>query len=452
MCRDIAVWSPVAAVNLNSGMNRADSGKRVTGKDIAVVLPVAVGVDSMIVNESVTRPVEASELRAIEVDIAIVGGGLAGSLAGAVLARAGYRIVVIEKRAINPDEFRVEKIAGQQVDILRRLGFIGEVQAVASAYDRVVNIRDGKLVDISIGQAYGLPYADLVAMAQRLMPDPSSFMVDQVIGIDSSDDLQHLVLASGRRVTSRLVVLATGMAGALGYNLGMRRRVLAARHSVTFGFTIARPDDAPFDFEALTCYGERSIDGVDYLSLFPVPGGMRANLFMFRDPTDPIMRELRRDTRSTLLRLMPGLRPYLDDFRIVDRVQNWVMDLSVVEGHLQPGVVLIGDAFQTNCPAAGTGVSRLLVDVERLCTHYAPRWLETEGMGAEKISQFYSDRDKIAADQRSLRMARFRRALTSSNDVEWTVRRRLHFLRRSVTYRVDRIRPGWIARFRSALR
>jgi 2-polyprenyl-6-methoxyphenol hydroxylase-like FAD-dependent oxidoreductase len=232
----------------------------------------------------------------------------------------------------------------------------------------------------------------------------------------------------------------------------MRRRVLAARHSVTFGFTIARPDNAPFEFEALTCYGERTADGVDYLSLFPVPAGMRANLFIFRDPTDPIMRELRRDTKSTLLRLMPGLRPYLDDFNIVDRVRNWLMDLSVVEGHLQPGVVLIGDAFQTNCPAAGTGVSRLLVDVERLCTHYAPRWLETEGMGTEKITQFYSDRDKIAADQRSLRMARFRRAISSSNDMEWTVRRRLHFLRRSFTHRVDRIQPGWIARVRGALK
>lgn len=422
------------------------------GKNIAILPAVAAGVDSMIVSESVTRPVAASEPHTIETDIAIVGGGLAGSLAGAVLMRAGYRVVVIEKRAIQPDEFRVEKIAGQQVDGLRRLGFIAEVEAVASSYDHVLNIRDGRLVDVSTSQAYGLPYADLVAMARRLMPDPSGFVVDQVTGINCSDDRQHLVLASGRRVVSRLVVLATGMAGALGYNLGMRRRVIAARHSVTFGFTIARPDNAPFEFEALTCYGERTNDGVDYLSLFPVPAGMRANLFMFRDPTDPIMRELRRDTRSTLLRLMPGLRPYLDDFRIVDRVQNWVMDLSVVEGHLQPGVVLIGDAFQTNCPAAGTGVSRLLVDVERLCTHYAPRWLETDGMGAEKISQFYSDRDKIAADQRSLRMARYRRALTSSNDVEWTVRRRLHFLRRSFTYRVDRIQPGWIARFRGALR
>jgi 2-polyprenyl-6-methoxyphenol hydroxylase-like FAD-dependent oxidoreductase len=150
--------------------------------------------------------------------------------------------------------------------------------------------------------------------------------------------------------------------------------------------------------------------------------------------------------------LLPGLQPYLGDFRVTDQVRNWVMDLSVVEGHFQPGVVLIGDAFQTNCPAAGTGVARLLVDVERLCTEYAPRWLKTEGMSKDKISEFYCDPVKLAADQQSLKMARFRQALTSRNDVGWDLRRRLHFLRRRVTHRVDQMRPGWLAQVRSALR
>lgn len=398
------------------------------------------------------EPAAAAGAATTAVDVAIVGGGLAGSLAAAVLARAGHRVVLIDKRAVYPEEFRVEKIGGHQLEMFRRLGFIRGLESVASPYDRVLNIREGKVVDVSVGQAYGLPYADLVAMARGQIPDPSTLIVDEVTAVNCSDDVQHLALASGRRLTARLVVLATGMAGALGYKLGIRRRVLAERHSVSFGFTIARRDGAPFDFKALTCYGERTANGVDYLSLFPMRAGMRANLFMFRDPTDPVMRDLRRDTEATLLRLLPGLQPYLGDFHVTDRVQNWVMDLSVVEGHLQGGVVLIGDAFQTNCPAAGTGVARLLVDIERLCTEHAPRWLATMGMGVEKIAQFYSDPEKLAADQHSLKMARFRQALTSRNDISWDVRRRLHFLRRSITHRVDQMRPGWLAQVRSALR
>lgn len=406
----------------------------------------------MTTDSNVTEPSAGSATATIVADIAIVGGGLAGSLAAAVLARAGHHVALIDKRAVYPDAFRVEKIGGHQLAMLRKLGFLDALDNVACRYDRVLNIREGKVVDVSVGRAYGLAYADLVAMARSQLPDPFGLIVDEVTAISCSDDVQHIELASGRRITARLVVLATGMAGVLGYKLGIKRRVLAERHSVSFGFTIARRDDAPFDFEALTCYGERTADGIDYLSLFPVRAGMRANLFMFRDPTDPIMRELRREPEATVLRLLPGLRPYLGDFHVIDRVQNWVMDLSVVEGHLQPGVVLIGDAFQTNCPAAGTGVARLLVDVDRLCTEYAPRWLISEGMGQEKISEFYSDPDKVAADQQSLKMARFRQALTSRNDIGWDVRRRLHFLRRSITHRVDQMRPGWIAHVRSALR
>lgn len=406
----------------------------------------------MTTDRTAAGPTAAPGAATTAVDVAIVGGGLAGSLAAAVLARAGHRVVLIDKRAVYPEEFRVEKIGGHQLQMFRRLGFIRGLESVASPYDRVLNIREGKVVDVSVGQAYGLPYADLVAMARGQISDPSALIVDEVTAVSCSDDVQHLALASGRRLTARLVVLATGMAGALGYKLGIRRRVLAERHSVSFGFTIARRDGAPFDFKALTCYGERTADGVDYLSLFPVRAGMRANLFMFRDPADPVMRNLRRDTEATLLRLLPGLQPYLGDFHVTDRVQNWVMDLSVVEGHLQGGVVLIGDAFQTNCPAAGTGVARLLVDVERLCTEHAPRWLATAGMGVEKIAQFYSDPDKLAADQQSLKMARFRQALTSRNDISWDMRRRLHFLRRSITHRVDQMRPGWLAQVRSSLR
>lgn len=406
----------------------------------------------MTADRTAAEPTAAAGAATTAVDVAIVGGGLAGSLAAAVLARAGHRVALVDKRAVYPEEFRVEKIGGHQLEMFRRLGFLRGLESVASPYDRVLNIREGKVVDVSVGQAYGLPYADLVAMARGQISDPSTLIVDEVTAVSCSDDVQHLALASGRRLTARLVVLATGMAGAVGYKLGIRRRMLAERHSVSFGFTIARRDGAPFDFKALTCYGERTADGVDYLSLFPVRAGMRANLFMFRDPTDPVMRDLRRDTEATLLRLLPGLQPYLGDFHVTDRVQNWVMDLSVVEGHLQDGVVLIGDAFQTNCPAAGTGVARLLVDVERLCTEYVPRWLTTSGMSREKISEFYADPDKAAADQQSLKMARFRQALTSRNDIGWDMRRRLHFLRRSITHRVDQMRPGWLAQVRSALR
>ena len=389
----------------------------------------------------------------IVADVAIVGGGLAGSLAAAVLTRRGLRVALIDKRAVYPKEFRVEKLGGQQLDILRRLGLIDAFAKDGCPFDTVLNVRQGKLVDVSRGKSYGIHYAPLVAIARSQLTEPSSLIVDQVLDVSPSDGLQRLSLASGKQVTARLVILATGMSGALSYHLGIRRRVLAERHSLAFGFTIAPADNTEFTFPALTSYGERTTDGIDYLSIFPVPGGgMRANLFMFRDPADPIMRELRREPRSTLYRLMPGLRSYLGDFSVTGRVESWVMDLATVEGHLQPGIVLIGDAFQTSCPAAGTGVSRLLVDVERLCTVHLPEWLKTDGMNVDKISTFYSDPEKTASDQRAFKMAFFREALTAKGGMGWNLRRRVHFLRRNLRHRVDTISPGWTGRIAGMLR
>ena len=76
-------------------------------------------------------------------------------------------------------------------------------------------------------------------------------------------------------------------------------------------------------------------------------------------------------------------------------------DLYVTHGLSQPGVVLVGDAFATSCPAAGTGTGKVFTDVERLCNVHIPRWLATDGMGAEKIAAFYDDPVKRACDRHS---------------------------------------------------
>lgn len=77
-------------------------------------------------------------------------------------------------------------------------------------------------------------------------------------------------------------------------------------------------------------------------------------------------------------------------------------DLYDISGRVS-GVVTIGDAFQTSCPAAGTGVGRALNDVELLCNDYVPRWLSSPGMDVDKISQFYDDERKRAFDAATMR-------------------------------------------------
>src|SRR6202012_2879545 len=56
-------------------------------------------------------------------DIAIIGGGLAGSTAAAMLGRAGIAAVLIDPHPTYPADFRVEKLSGaEQLDRFAKTG------------------------------------------------------------------------------------------------------------------------------------------------------------------------------------------------------------------------------------------------------------------------------------------------------------------------------------------
>src|SRR4030095_12897028 len=99
------------------------------------------------------------------------------------------------------------------------------------------------------------------------------------------------------------------------------------------------------------------------------------------------------------VQIMPKLRDIAGDFKVTSFVKIRPVDLVISKDHIQNGVVLVGDAFATSCPAAGTGTNKVFTDVERLCDVHIPHWLATPGMGKDKIASFYGDSVKLAADQ-----------------------------------------------------
>ena len=66
-----------------------------------------------------------------QIDIAIIGGGLAGSTAAAMLGRAGFSAVLIDPHEVYPPDFRCEKLDGLQVQLLRKTGLDAAVFAAA---------------------------------------------------------------------------------------------------------------------------------------------------------------------------------------------------------------------------------------------------------------------------------------------------------------------------------
>ena len=241
--------------------------------------------------------------------------------------------------------------------------------------------------------------------------------------VAASPERQTLTLATKETLSARLVVMATGLNIGLRHMLGVEREVLSANHSISVGFDMRPAAGSRFPFRALTYYPDRTEDRMAYMTLFPVQSGTRANLFVYRDMTDPLLRHLRTDPHAALLTLMPELERVTGPFEVEGFVKIRPVDLCRMHNPLHAGVVLVGDAFATSCPAAGTGMNKVLTDVERLCNHHIPQWLATPGMDVEKIEGFYADPQKIETDTHSLEKAFHLRSLSTDTSPIWQARR-----------------------------
>ncbi|MES2999254.1 MAG: NAD(P)/FAD-dependent oxidoreductase [Pseudomonadota bacterium] len=365
-----------------------------------------------------------------ETDIVIAGGGLAGSTAAAMLGRAGFDVVVVDPHVIYPPDLRCEKLDAWQVEVLRRTGLAEQVLAAATPDVECWTARFGRVIEKRPGVQWGILYDTLVNTMRAHMPTYVTVIHGKVAGIVNSSERQVVTLADGEQISARLVVIASGLNNGLRHSLGITREEVSKSHSVTLAFDLEPVGRPRFDFRALTYYGERAVDRVAYLTLFPVGETTRANLMVYRDPRDPWLREMRERPVPAMLSVMPRLGNLIGSAQVAGPVLVRPADLYRTHGYQQPGIVLIGDAFATSCPAAGTGCGKVLTDVERLCNVHVPRWMATAGMAVEKINDFYADPVKVACDRHSFEWAHELRSITIDEGLPWRAKRWTRFLGR----------------------
>jgi 2-polyprenyl-6-methoxyphenol hydroxylase-like FAD-dependent oxidoreductase len=339
-----------------------------------------------------------------QTDILIAGAGLAGSTAAAMLARAGYDVVLVDPHTVYPPDFRCEKLDQSQIEILKKTGLAEAVLSVATPNRSLWVARFGHMVEKLKGAQCGVMYDTLVNTVRSEMP-PAAFIAAKVTSLKTGDERQTVKLSNGEEISARLVVLANGLNIGLRHQLGIERKILSETHSISIGFDLKPAGPAPFEFSALTYFPESSASRMAYLTLFPIGASTRANLFVYRDMRDPWLAQFRDAPKQTMLAMIPKLEKLTGPFEIDGFVKIRPVDLYVSEGYRHAGIVLVGDAFATSCPAAGTGAGKALMDVERLCNVHIPQWLSTPGMDAAKIASFYDDPVKRAYDAWSVNKA-----------------------------------------------
>ena len=221
-------------------------------------------------------------------DIAIIGGGLAGSTAAAMLGRAGVAAVLIDPHQTYPFDFRVEKISGdEQLDRFYQTGIADSVLRSATHDGENWIARFGYLLDKKPSRQYGIMYDALIGAVRAEIAAPAELIYAKVTDVSTSAERQKLTLSDGETISARLVVLANGLSVGLRRNLGIERQILSASHSISIGFDMVPVGRPAFEFPALTYFSERASERVAYVTLFPIGSRMRANLFVYREVDDP---------------------------------------------------------------------------------------------------------------------------------------------------------------------
>ena len=361
-------------------------------------------------------------------DVAIIGGGLAGSTAAAMLGRASVATVLIDSHPTYPFDFRVEKLSGaEQIARFRKTGLAEAILAKATHDGENWIARFGTLLDKAPSQQFGIAYDALVNAIRCEIPGEVEQIFAKAVSVSTSKDRQKVVLSNDRQISARLVVLANGLNVGLRQMLGIEREIISRCHSISIGFDIVPVGRSAFDFPALTYFSERPSDRIPYITLFPIRERMRANLFAYREPGDPWLRELRLAPVKTLNAALPRLKEITGEFSVAGDVKIRPADLYVNSGYRRAGVVLVGDAFAATCPVTGTGTDKVFTDVAQLCSVHIPAWLASEGMAEDKIAAFYDDPVKQACDAWAMEKAYSFRSVSIDEGIYWRFQRWARF-------------------------
>ena len=109
-------------------------------------------------------------MNSLKTDVAIIGGGLAGATAAAMLGRAGHDAMLIDPHMEQRPEFRCEKLDESQLALLRLTGACRRCAAARVVDGQVWVVRYGRLVDRKPSVRAGIMYHDLVNAVRQQIP------------------------------------------------------------------------------------------------------------------------------------------------------------------------------------------------------------------------------------------------------------------------------------------
>lgn len=351
------------------------------------------------------RPAQemASRRRPPALDVAVVGGGMAGAATALALARAGFSTALLEARAPTAwdaqaeVDLRVVGLAPSSVTLLDELdvwtsirearvgpyarmhvwdaasGASIDFDAASEGRDRLGYIVENHLVQWTLWQALQVAGVRVMCPAE-------------VKAFEAREDRIQLELSNGETLAAAVLVAADGAASPLRQQagIGTRGRDYAQRAVVAHVTTERSHQDTAW---------QRFLPGGP-LALLPLADGRSSIVWSL--PQAEARRVLALDQRSFLDEL--GVA---SDFRLGRVLAStpraaFPLKLQLAESYQAERMVLLGDAAHAVHPLAGQGVNLGLRDVVELRDVLRDARADGRDIGATHVLRRYARRRRSA--------------------------------------------------------
>jgi 2-polyprenyl-6-methoxyphenol hydroxylase-like FAD-dependent oxidoreductase len=364
----------------------------------------------------------------LSAQVIVVGAGVAGATAAAVLGQKGWRVLLLDARSACPPVFKAEKVERDELRLLNEFGLLDRLLQRSTRIFETYAAYNGRIFRSVEMEHLGIKYADLVNTLRSNLPGTVGTKIGRVNRISRDGETMRAHLDGGEMLTARLVVVACGIGGSLLASLGLRRRVIQKEQCIGLGFDLVASNCQPFPFQGVTYYSTDAATCIDYITPFKICDTMRANLFVFRPGNDPWIRQFHREPRLLLTRALPGLSRVIGEYDVKGKVVSGRVDLYRTKGDMPDGVVFVGDALQNACPSTGLGFKKVFADVAVLA-ECVPAWFSTPGMSAEKLRSFYDHPRKRSTDSLALKRGHHQRHAAIDPSLRWRLHRALLHLK-----------------------
>ena len=334
-------------------------------------------------------------------DVAVVGAGMVGATAAALLARAGFSVAVVEGQA--PEAFEAEKPVGLRVSAFS--SGASAVLAEAGAWRGVENSRhcpyhnmvvEDRDESASIGfqaQEFGLERLGTIVENESvqwslwqsisMMAGIEIFCPDRVAGLDYLEGDPVLLLENGLRLRTRL------LAGADGANSRVRELLGIGQDHWEYGqmgvvgvVQSAEPNRG--------VAWQRFLDGGP-LAFLPLADG--ASSIVWSCPEREATRLLDLDDAGFLAELEQVASGSPDHWP--GKLDNigpraaFPLTMRLSERYCGRRAVLLGDAAHVMHPLAGQGVNMGLLDAAALAEVLIDARRARKDIGSDKVLQKY---------------------------------------------------------------